>query len=336
MKILVTGGLGFIGSHTVVELLNQGHDVVIADNLVNSKIEVLGKIQQITGRRPSFFKFDVTNETEICELFASDQLDGVFHFAGLKSVGESIERPLEYYHNNLLSTIVLSKLCLKYGVKKFVFSSSATVYGNQVPPVYEEMPLLETTNPYGRTKAMCEQILADAALAHPDFAVTLLRYFNPIGAHPSGLIGEEPSGIPNNLMPYIAKVAKGELELLRVFGNDYDTADGTGVRDFIHVVDLAKGHVQAIEHIRPGVNIYNLGTGRGTSVLELIHAFQEVNGIKIPYAVTERRAGDIAASFADVSKARRELNWRSELTIKDMVYNAWQFEKNTPQKKPMI
>lgn len=327
MNILVTGGLGFIGSHTVVELINNNHTVIIVDNLINSKIEVLDKIYQITDTKPIFFQIDVTEEAKVEEIFSNHKIHGVIHFAGLKAVGESVAKPLVYYYNNLVSTMVLTKMCMKYGVDKFVFSSSATVYGEQPSPFKEDMELKKTTNPYGETKAMSERILMDTANANPNFAVSLLRYFNPVGAHKSGLIGEDPNGIPNNLMPYIAKVAKGKLEKLKIFGNDYDTIDGTGVRDYIHVVDLAKGHVKALEKPAGGVNIYNLGTGKGTSVLELVNAFVKVNKIKVPYEIVGRRPGDVAISYADATKAGRELGWEAELTIEDMVRDAWRFEQ---------
>jgi UDP-glucose 4-epimerase len=337
MNILVTGGLGFIGSHTVVELIKNNHTVIIADNLVNSKIEVLDKLSVITGIRPTFYQIDVTdaNQTEVT--LKEHQIDGVIHFAGLKAVGESVEKPLEYYYNNLVSTMVLSRLCLKYGVGKFVFSSSATVYGEQPSPLREDMELQKTTNPYGETKAMSERILTDVATANPGFAVTLLRYFNPVGAHESGLIGEDPNGIPNNLMPFVTKVAKGKLEKLNVFGNDYNTVDGTGVRDYIHVVDLAEGHVAAIEKMsevaaeglatETGVSVFNLGTGKGTSVLELVNAFIEVNGVDVPHEIVGRRPGDIAECYADASKAERELGWKAKRGIREMVRDAWGFEK---------
>ncbi|MCR3955121.1 MAG: UDP-glucose 4-epimerase GalE [Gudongella sp.] len=328
MNILVTGGLGFIGSHTIIELIKNNHTVIIADNLINSKIEVLDKLSTITGVKPTFYQIDVTDEVKVEEIFNNHKIDGVIHFAGLKAVGESVSKPLEYYYNNLVSTMVLSDMCVKYGVGKFVFSSSATVYGDQPSPLKEDMDLKKTTNPYGETKAMSERILTDTSNTNPNFAVSLLRYFNPVGAHESGLIGEDPNGIPNNLMPFVTKVAKGQLEKLSVFGNDYDTIDGTGVRDYIHVVDLAKGHVKAIENLNSGVNIYNLGTGRGTSVLELVNAFTEVNDIKVPYEIVGRRPGDLAVCFADASKAERELKWKAELTIEDMVRDAWKFEIN--------
>lgn len=328
MNILVTGGLGFIGSHTVIELIKNNHIVIIADNLINSKIEVLDNLSTITGIEPNFYQIDVTDEAKVEEIFANHKIDGVIHFAGLKAVGESVSKPLEYYYNNLVSTMILSKMCVKYGVGKFVFSSSATVYGDQHSPLREDMELRKTTNPYGETKAMSERILTDTANANDGFAVSLLRYFNPVGAHESGLIGEDPNGIPNNLMPFVTKVAKGQLEKLNVFGNDYDTIDGTGVRDYIHVVDLAQGHVKAIENLKDGVNIYNLGTGRGTSVLELVNAFMKVNDIKVQYEIVGRRPGDISTCFADASKAEKELGWKAELGIEEMVRDAWKFEQN--------
>lgn len=328
MNILVTGGLGFIGSHTTIELIKNNHEVIIADNLINSKIEVLDKLSTITGIKPTFYQIDVTDEAKVQEIFVNHNIDGVIHFAGLKAVGESVSRPLEYYYNNLVSTMVLSKMCVKYGVTKFVFSSSATVYGDQPSPLKEDMELKKTTNPYGETKAMSERILTDTAKSNEGFAVSLLRYFNPVGAHESGLIGEDPNGIPNNLMPFVTKVAMGRLEKLSVFGNDYDTIDGTGVRDYIHVVDLAKGHVKAIENLNEGVNIYNLGTGRGTSVLELVNAFMKINDIDVPYEIVGRRPGDISTCFADASKAENDLGWKAELGIEEMVRDAWKFEQN--------
>ena len=327
MKILVTGGLGFIGSHTVIELIKNDHNVIIADNLVNSKVEVLDKISIITGVKPLFYEIDVTDMAETEDLFINHKIDGVIHFAGLKAVGESVSKPLEYYYNNLVSTITLSQMCIKYGVNKFVFSSSATVYGDQPSPLREDMELKHTTNPYGETKAMSERILLDTAKANDGFAVSLLRYFNPVGAHESGLIGEDPNGIPNNLMPFVTKVAKGQLKKLSIFGSDYDTIDGTGVRDYIHVVDLAKGHVNAIEKLDSGVNIYNLGTGRGTSVLEIVNAFIKVTGADVPYEIVGRRPGDIAVCFADAGKAKKELGWKAELGIEEMVRDAWRFEQ---------
>ena len=328
MQVLVTGGAGYIGSHTCVALLEAGHEVVVADNLCNSRAETIDKIKQITEREVAFYRIDVTDERAVDEIFAKHNFDGVLHFAGLKAVGESVAKPLQYYYNNLVCTMVLIKACLKYGVKKFVFSSSATVYGENKVPFVENMELLPTTNPYGETKAMSERILQDVARANPDLEVSILRYFNPVGAHESGLIGEAPNGIPNNLMPYITQVAKGKLEKLKIFGNDYPTIDGTGVRDYIHVMDLAEGHVAALHHLTPGVHIYNLGTGRGTSVLQLVKAFEEANGIKIPYEIVGRRPGDIAECYADPSKAKRELGWVAKRGILQMCRDAWNFEKN--------
>ncbi len=328
MNILVTGGAGYIGSHTCVELLKSGHSVIIADNLVNSKIESIDKIKKITGKDVIFYQYDVTEEKKVEEIFKNHAIDGIIHFAGLKAVGESVSKPLEYYYNNLVSTMILSKACIKYNVNKFVFSSSATVYGDNVPPFKEDMNLLPTTNPYGETKAISERILTDVAKANPDFSVSLLRYFNPVGAHESGLIGEDPNGIPNNLMPFVCKVAKGKLEKLNVFGDDYDTIDGTGVRDYIHVVDLAKGHVVAIEKLTKGVHIYNLGTGQGTSVLELVNAFVRVNKVDVPYEIVGRRPGDIATCYADASKVEKELGWKADKGIMDMVRDAWRYEES--------
>jgi len=328
MNILVTGGAGFIGSHTCVALLEAGYEVIVADNLCNSKVDTIDKIKKITNKEVVFYNIDVTEEKDLDSVFSTHIIDGIIHFAGLKAVGESVEKPLEYYYNNLVSTMMLCKLCKKYNVKKFVFSSSATVYGDNEIPFREDMKLLSTTNPYGETKAMSERILTDIAKADSSLCVTLLRYFNPIGAHESGLIGEDPKGIPNNLMPYITKVAKGELDKLCIFGNDYPTIDGTGVRDYIHVVDLAEGHVAAFKNITPGVHVYNLGTGKGTSVLQLVKAFEEANKIKVPYEIVDRRPGDIAECYADVSKAEKELGWIAKKGIIEMCKDAWNFEKN--------
>jgi UDP-glucose 4-epimerase len=329
MNILVTGGAGYIGSHTCVELLNNNHTVLVADNLCNSKAETIDKVKQITNKEVTFYKIDVTDEEALDAIFSNHLIDGVIHFAGLKAVGESVEKPLAYYYyNNLVSTMVLAKLCKKYNVNKFVFSSSATVYGDNKAPFVETMELLPTTNPYGETKAMSERILTDIAKANPHFSVALLRYFNPVGAHESGLIGEAPNGIPNNLMPYITKVAKGELKKLRIFGNDYETLDGTGIRDYIHVLDLAEGHVAALNNLTVGVHIYNLGTGQGTSVLELVKAFEEASATKVPYEIVDRRPGDIASCYADASKAERELGWAAKRSIVDMCGHSWRFEKN--------
>ena len=327
MNILVTGGAGYIGSHTCVALLEAGHQVIVADNLINSKKESLDKVKQITGKDIIFYEKDMTVKEDVEMIFKNHKLDGVIHFAGLKAVGESVEKPLLYYYNNLVSTMVLAKACVDYDVPKFVFSSSATVYGDNEVPFDESMALLKTTNPYGETKAMSERILTDAATAHKGLHVSLLRYFNPVGAHASGLIGENPNGIPNNLMPFVTQVAKGKREKLMIFGDDYDTPDGTGVRDYIHVVDLAEGHVAAIEKLEDSVEIYNLGTGKGTSVLELVHAFEKENDIKVPYEIVERRAGDIASCYADASKAKEKLGWEAKLSINDMVKDSWVFEK---------
>ncbi|WP_342581872.1 UDP-glucose 4-epimerase GalE [Ureibacillus sp. FSL W7-1570] len=328
MKLLVTGGAGYIGSHTCVALMEQGYSLIIVDNFSNSKPAVLDKLRKLNDNFV-FYNVDVTNEEALERVFAEHDIDGVIHFAGYKAVGESVTEPLKYYMNNVGSTMILAKVCQKYNVNKFVFSSSATVYGENQVPFKEDMKLLPTTNPYGETKAMSERILMDVAKANPKFAVSILRYFNPVGAHGSGLIGEDPNGIPNNLMPYITKVAKGELKKLRVFGNDYPTPDGTGIRDYIHVMDLAEGHVAAYKHLTEGVHIYNLGTGKGTSVLELVHAFEKANSIKVPYEIVERRPGDIAICYADASKAERELDWKAKRDIVDMCRDAWRFENLT-------
>lgn len=327
MLILVTGGAGYIGSHTCVELLQSGHDVIIVDNLVNSKADVVDRIAQITGKRPLFYQADAADNKVMDAVFATHKFDGVIHFAGLKAVGESVAIPLAYYENNLGSTMVLLKNCLKHHVHRFVFSSSATVYGDNKVPLVETMELMPTTNPYGETKAICERILTDTAKANPQLSVSLLRYFNPVGAHGSGLIGESPEGIPNNLMPYITQVAKGTLKELKIFGADYPTVDGTGVRDYIHVLDLAEGHIAALNQSTPGVNIYNLGTGKGTSVLELVHAFEEANGLTIPHEITVRRPGDLAECYADVGKAQAELGWTAKRGLVEMCRDAWRFEQ---------
>ncbi len=336
MNILVTGGAGYIGSHTCVALMEAGHKVFVADNLCNSKISTLQEVERLTGKYVTFYKIDVTDAELVEIIFNSHNFDGVIHFAGLKAVGESCEKPSAYYYNNLVSTMVLAEACIRHNVPRFVFSSSATVYGDNNVPFVETMELLPTTNPYGETKKMSERILTDIAAAHPEFSVSLLRYFNPVGAHTSGKIGEAPNGIPNNLMPYVAQVAKGKLPELRVFGSDYDTVDGTGVRDYIHVCDLAEGHVAALSHLTPGVHIHNLGTGRGTSVLELVHAFEEANGLSIPYSIVDRRPGDIASCYADASKAERELGWTAKRGIVEMCRDAWNFEKNYEEPKVEI
>ncbi|KJS10349.1 MAG: UDP-glucose 4-epimerase [Peptococcaceae bacterium BRH_c8a] len=328
MNILVTGGAGYIGSHTCVALLEAGHTVIVADNLCNSSAETLERVKQITGREITFYQIDVTDAAATNTIFANHSIDGVIHFAGLKAVGESVEKPLVYYYNNIVSTMVLAQACLKYGVPRFVFSSSATVYGENQVPFVEDMPLLPSTNPYGESKAMSERILTDIAKANPDWSVALLRYFNPVGAHESGLIGEAPAGIPNNLMPYITQVAKGKLDKLRVFGNDYPTVDGTGVRDYIHVLDLAEGHVTALAKLTAGVHIYNLGTGHGVSVLQLVQAFKEANGLDLPYEIAARRPGDIAECYADASKAERDWGWTAKRNLVAMCRDAWRFEKS--------
>lgn len=326
MNILVTGGAGYIGSHTCVALLKAGHSVIIADNLINSNSKTVERIMEITDKEVTFYKIDVTDTKAVDIIFQNHRIDGIIHFAGLKAVGESVEKPLDYYFNNIFSTMVLANACLKHNVNRFVFSSSATVYGDNTVPFIESMDLLPTTNPYGETKVMSERILTDIAKANSGFSVSLLRYFNPVGAHKSGLIGEAPNGIPNNLMPYVTQVAKGELKKLRIFGNDYPTVDGTGVRDYIHILDLAEGHVVALENLSGGVHAYNLGTGRGTSVLELVKAFEEANGIEVPYEIVDRRPGDIAECYADASKAKRELGWEAKRDIFDMCRDAWRFE----------
>lgn len=327
MSILVTGGAGYIGSHTCVELLNRGYDVIIVDNLVNSNKKALENIKKITDKHFKFYEADLLDEVSIEKIFKENNIEAVVHFAGLKAVGESVEKPIEYYHNNITGTLILLKVMKKYNCKQIVFSSSATVYGTpRTVPIKEDFPL-STTNPYGSTKLMIEQILRDVYISDNDFGVILLRYFNPIGAHESGLIGEHPNGIPNNLMPYIVRVAKGEYNELNIFGNDYETKDGTGVRDFIHVVDLSLGHINALEKLKSfkGVEIYNLGTGNGYSVLELVETFERVNKVKVPYKITERRAGDIAQCYADCSKAKNELHWKANKTIDDMCRDSWRF-----------
>lgn len=328
MAILVSGGTGFIGSHTVVALLEAKKDVVVVDNFYNSSPDVLQKIERISGQKPTFYEGDVCDSVFLDGIFKTHPIEAIIHFAGYKAVGESVTKPLQYYRNNLISTLSLAEKAVEYHVSQFIFSSSATVYGDQESPMKESMPKGVTTNPYGETKSMSERILSDLALITPSLSVTLLRYFNPVGAHKSGLIGEIPSGTPNNLMPFVAQVAKGKREKLSVYGVDYPTVDGSGVRDYIHVVDLALGHVAALNSKLPGVHIYNLGTGKGTSVLQIIETFERINQINIPYVVAPRRAGDIATSYADVSKALNELGWSAKLTIEDMVRDTWNFEKN--------
>ncbi len=332
MKILLTGGAGFIGSHTYVELLNAGHEAVIADNFYNASERVMERLETITGKPVCWYPVDVCDADALNRVFEEHSFDAVIHFAGYKAVGESVSKPLEYYRNNLDSTLTLCEVMRKHGVKRIVFSSSATVYG-----VTDHMPLVETmptgcTNPYGWTKYMNEQILRDTAHANPDWSVALLRYFNPIGAHESGLIGEDPVGIPNNLMPYITQVASGKLQRLNVFGNDYNTPDGTGVRDYIHVVDLAQGHVAACQFLmdHTGCEVINLGTGVGYSVLDLVHTFMRVNQIDIPYVITARRPGDVAQCYADATRAKEMLGWTAKKTLEDMCRDSWRWQSHNP------
>ena len=329
--VLVTGGAGYIGSHTVVELLDAGYEVLIADDLRNSKEQVLDRIETITGKRPGFQKVDVTDRDAMKTLFEQNDFFAIIHFAGLKAVGESVQKPVEYYRNNLDATLTILECMAEYGVKRIVFSSSATVYGVPEVPINESAPRW-CTNPYGWTKFMGEQILTDYANAHPDASVILLRYFNPIGAHDSGLIGEDPQGIPNNLLPYINQVATGRLKELRVFGNDYPTPDGTGVRDYIHVVDLAKGHLKALEYAKThtGAEAINLGTGTGYSVLDVIHAYESANGVKIPFRIVERRPGDVAENYADPKKAEALLGWKAERDLYNMCKTGYHWQSNNP------
>lgn len=339
MRVLVTGGAGYIGSHTVLQLLAAGHEVVIVDDYSNSKPTVLPRLEEISGRAITAYTADVGDAQALERIFAAETLDAVIHFAAFKAVGESVAKPLSYYRNNLGATITLAEMMLKYGVHHLVFSSSATVYGENAPvPMTEDLPT-SATNPYGWTKVMNEQVLTDAVIAHPELKVALLRYFNPVGAHPSGQIGEDPSDIPNNLMPFIAQVAVGRREKLSVFGDDYDTADGTGVRDYIHVDDLAAGHVSALDWISdPGhersLSVWNLGTGQGTSVLELVHAFERSTGQAIPYEIVGRRPGDIAASYADPELARVELGWKASRTVDEMCADTWRWQSANPTGYP--
>lgn len=333
MAILVAGGAGYIGSHTCVELLNAGYEVVVVDNLYNASEKALERVEQITGKSLKFYKVDLLDAPALTKVFDEEKIDAVIHFAGLKAVGESVAKPLEYYHNNITGTLILCDVMRKHGVKNIIFSSSATVYGDPAfIPITEECPKGKITNPYGQTKGMLEQILTDLHVADPEWNVILLRYFNPIGAHKSGLIGENPKGIPNNLLPYVAQVAVGKLKCLGVFGNDYDTPDGTGVRDYIHVVDLAIGHVKAIDKLKDkeGVSIYNLGTGVGYSVLQVVAAFEKACGKKIPYEIKPRRAGDIATCYSDASKAKRELGWVAERGLDEMCEDAWRWQSMNP------
>lgn len=327
MNVLVTGGTGYIGSHICVELLEAGHEVIVIDDFSNSKPEVLGYIKDITGKEVKFYEFNILDEAKTEAVFKENKIHAVIHCAAFKAVGESVQKPIEYYTNNLMTTLIVSKMMKKYHVNQIVFSSSATVYGDpETVPITEDCKLGDTTNPYGTSKAMMERILTDVQHACPDMSVSLLRYFNPIGAHESGLLGEDPKGIPNNLMPYIMKVATGELECLGVFGDDYDTHDGTGVRDYIHVVDLAKGHVKALEHYQaPGVHICNLGTGTGYSVLDLVKTFERVNNVKVKYEIKDRRPGDIATCYADPTRAKEELDWVATRGIEDMCRDTWNY-----------
>lgn len=333
MRILVTGGAGYIGSHTCLELLNQGHEVVVFDNLCNSSEESLNRVKKITGKDLTFYEADMLDREAMEHIFESEKIDAVIHFAGLKAVGESVSKPLEYYYNNIAGTLILCDVMRNHGVKNIIFSSSATVYGDPAfVPITEECPKGQITNPYGQTKSMLEQILTDFHRADPEWNVILLRYFNPVGAHESGLIGEDPAGIPNNLTPYITQVAVGKLKEVGVFGDDYDTPDGTGVRDYIHVMDLANGHVKALKKFddQPDVYIYNLGTGKGYSVLDVIHAFSKAVGKDIPYVIKPRRAGDIATCYSDASKAGRELGWKASRGIDEMCADSWRWQSMNP------
>ncbi|MGN5653199.1 UDP-glucose 4-epimerase GalE [Bacillus sp. Brlt_9] len=338
MAILITGGAGYIGSHTCIELLNNNYKIIVVDNLSNSSIESLNRVKEITGKQFEFYKESVLNHEKMNEIFLQHNIEAVIHFAGFKAVGESTTIPLTYYYNNIISTIILCDVMQKHNVKKIIFSSSATVYGiPKTSPITEEFPL-SVTNPYGQTKLMIEQMMRDVAKADDEWSIALLRYFNPFGAHKSGRIGEDPNGIPNNLMPYVTQVAVGKLKELNIFGNDYPTKDGTGVRDYIHVVDLAKGHVKALEKVlgTKGIEAYNLGTGKGYSVLEMVKAFEKVSGKKIPYKVIGRRPGDVAICFADVSKAKQELGWEAEYGLEEMCIDSWRWQVNNKNGYQMI
>lgn len=331
-SILVTGGAGFIGSHTVLELLNAGYKVIVVDNLNNSKLTSISRVESLTSKKVDFYQMDLLNKKDLREIFNAYNFDSVIHFAALKAVGESVEQPLRYYRNNITGTINLCEVMQEAGVKNFVFSSSATVYGDPSQSPLSEDSTLGAVNPYGQTKLTTEYLLKDLQKANPDWNVALLRYFNPVGAHESGEIGEDPSGIPNNLMPYVTQVAVGKREKLNVFGDDYPTRDGTGERDYIHVVDLAKGHLKALEHLAksPGLVTYNLGTGKGYTVLELVKTFEEVNDVSVPYEIAPRRGGDAASCYADPSKAERELGWKTERGLKEMCRDAWNWQQKNP------
>ncbi|ELO1810955.1 UDP-glucose 4-epimerase GalE [Vibrio fluvialis] len=334
MDVLITGGMGYIGSHTCVQMIAAGMTPIMVDNLCNAKAEVLNRIEALTGVRPAFYQGDIRDEAFLDSVFAKHDVQAVIHFAGLKAVGESVSKPIEYYDNNVNGTLVLVRSMRKAGVKSLVFSSSATVYGDpQTVPITETSPTGATTNPYGRSKYMVEQCLSDLVVAEPEWSITLLRYFNPVGAHPSGTMGEDPQGIPNNLMPFIAQVAVGRREKLAVFGNDYATPDGTGVRDYIHVMDLADGHIAALQAVgtQAGLHIYNLGTGKGSSVLDMINAFSQACGKAVPYEICPRRPGDIAECWASTEKAQRELGWQAKLSLADMTADTWRWQSNNPQ-----
>lgn len=333
MKILLTGGAGYIGSHTIIELDKAGHNVVVVDNLVNSNPESLRRVSKIIGKEIPFYEVDVRDSEKLSKVFDENKIDAVIHFAGLKAVGESVSKPLEYYHNNMTGTFILLDVMRNHGCKNIIFSSSATVYGDPaIIPITEDCPKGHCTNPYGQTKSMLEEVLMDVQKADPEWNVVLLRYFNPIGAHQSGMIGENPNGIPNNLMPYITQTAVGIRKELGVFGNDYDTPDGTGVRDYIHVCDLASGHVAALKAIEKkcGQSIYNLGTGHGYSVLDVVKAFEKVNGVKVPYSIKPRRPGDIATCYCNPAKAEKELGWKAQYGIEEMVRDSWNWQRNNP------